>query len=94
MVPFGKQQEVLRDLSTSSPEDLSETVGRLFIEGGVVVITNEKSAGVQVSREFAGRTDVPHQETIAGQTERPCHSSPSLGREILGLGLLELGVVP
>jgi hypothetical protein len=42
MVPFGKQQEVLRDLSTSSPEDLSETAGRLFIEGGVVVITNEK----------------------------------------------------
>ena len=50
MVPFGRQQEVLRDLSTSSPEDLSETAGRLFIEGGVVVITNEKSACVQVSR--------------------------------------------
>jgi hypothetical protein len=27
-----------------------ETAGRLFIEGGVVVITNEKSACVQVSR--------------------------------------------
>ncbi|MDQ1452736.1 MAG: hypothetical protein QOK38_2602, partial [Acidobacteriaceae bacterium] len=23
MVPFGKQQEILRDLSTSSPEELS-----------------------------------------------------------------------
>ena len=93
MVPFGKQQEVLRDLSTSSPEDLSETAGRLFIEGGVVVITNEKPGRCPGFQGICG-TDVPHQETIAGQTERPCHSSPSLGREILGLGLLEFRVVP
>jgi hypothetical protein len=46
MLSFGKQQEILRDLSTSSPEELSGTAGRLFIEDGVIVITNEKSASV------------------------------------------------
>jgi len=44
MVPFGTQQEILRDLSTSSPEELSGNCRRLFIEGGVVVITIDKSA--------------------------------------------------
>jgi hypothetical protein len=44
--PFGKQQEILRDLSTSSPEICQETAERLLIEDGVVVITNEKSACV------------------------------------------------
>jgi hypothetical protein len=38
MVPLGKQQEILRDLSTSSPEQLSGNCGKLFIEDGVVVI--------------------------------------------------------
>jgi hypothetical protein len=33
-----------RDLSTSSPQELSGIAGRLFIEGGVVVIRNEESA--------------------------------------------------
>ena len=42
MIHFGKQQEILRDLSTSSPEDPSGTAGRLLIEDGVVVITNGK----------------------------------------------------
>jgi hypothetical protein len=28
MAPFGKQQEILRDLSTSSPEELSGKVGK------------------------------------------------------------------
>ena len=70
-----------------------ETAGKLFIEDGVVVITNEKPGRCPGFQGICG-TDVPHQETIAGQTERPCHSSPSLGREILGLGLLEFGVVP
>ena len=44
MVPVGKQQEILRDRSTSSPEELSETAGRVLIEDGVVVISNGKSA--------------------------------------------------
>jgi hypothetical protein len=44
MVSFGKQQEVLRDLSTSSPEELSGNCRETVIEDGVVVITNEKSA--------------------------------------------------
>jgi hypothetical protein len=49
MVPFGKQQDILRDLSTSSPESCQETAERLLIEGGVVVISNEKSARVYKS---------------------------------------------
>jgi hypothetical protein len=44
MIPFGKQQEILRDLSTSSPEELSGNCR--FVEDGVVVISNEKSAYV------------------------------------------------
>jgi hypothetical protein len=43
MTPFGKQQETLRDLSTSSPEGLSGNSGRLFIEDGLVVIPNERA---------------------------------------------------
>jgi hypothetical protein len=42
MVPFGKQQEILRDVSTSSPEDPSGNCRELLVEDGVVVITNEK----------------------------------------------------
>jgi hypothetical protein len=41
MIPFGKQQEISRDLSTSSQKCCQETAGSLFIEDGVVVISNE-----------------------------------------------------
>jgi hypothetical protein len=44
MVPLGKQQELSSDLSTSSPEELSGSAGRLFIEDRVIVVSNEKSA--------------------------------------------------
>jgi hypothetical protein len=45
MIPFGKQQEILRNLLTSSQEkSCQETAGRLLIEDGVVMISNEKSA--------------------------------------------------
>jgi len=37
-------RKVLRDLSTSKRKSCQETAGRVFIEAGVVVITNEKSA--------------------------------------------------
>ena len=53
MVPFGRQQEVLRDLSTSSPEDLSETAGRLFIDDGVVVISKYPPAEPEALRLLA-----------------------------------------
>jgi hypothetical protein len=46
MVPFGKQQDISRDLSTSSPEDLSGNCREPVYEDGVVVISNEKSASV------------------------------------------------
>ena len=49
MIPFGKQQEILRDFSTSSPEELSGNCRETLIEDGVVVITNEKSASVHKS---------------------------------------------
>ncbi len=44
MVPLGKQQEILRDLSTSSPEELSGDCLETIYESGAVVITNEKPA--------------------------------------------------
>jgi hypothetical protein len=47
MVPFGKQQEVLRDLCDSHVQKSGqEAAGRLLIEDGVGVISNEKSACV------------------------------------------------
>jgi hypothetical protein len=41
MIPFGKQQEILRDFSMSSPEELSGNCRETVYKGGVVVITNE-----------------------------------------------------
>ncbi len=46
MVPFGKQQDILRDLSTSRPEELSGNCRETVYEDGLVVISNEKSARV------------------------------------------------
>jgi hypothetical protein len=41
MVPFGKQQDILRDLSCVKPRKIcQETAERLLIEDGVVVITS------------------------------------------------------
>ena len=37
MVPFGKQQEILRDLRCQIQKSYRETAGRLLIEDGVVV---------------------------------------------------------
>ena len=44
MIPFGKQQEICAILRRQAQKICQETAGRLFIEGGVVVITNEKRA--------------------------------------------------
>ncbi len=44
MVPFGKQQEILRNFQCQVQKSCRETAGRLLIEDGVVVITDEKSA--------------------------------------------------
>jgi hypothetical protein len=46
MVPFGKQQEFCAIFQRQVQKICQETAGRLFIEDGVVVITNEKSASV------------------------------------------------
>jgi hypothetical protein len=42
MVPFGKQQEILRDLSTSSPEERSGNCRETVYWDSVVVISNAK----------------------------------------------------
>jgi hypothetical protein len=45
MIPFGKQQEILGDFSTLVHRTCQETAGRLFIEGGVVVISESRHRG-------------------------------------------------
>lgn len=44
MVPFGKQQEICAIFRSQVQETCQETAGRLLLEDGLVVITNEKSA--------------------------------------------------
>jgi hypothetical protein len=44
MIPFGKQQEIGAIFRRQDQKICQETAGRLSIEDGVVVITNEKSA--------------------------------------------------
>jgi hypothetical protein len=52
MVPFGKQQEIFCAIFRRQVQkSCQETAGRLFIEGGVVVITNEMSASVDLTDE-------------------------------------------
>jgi hypothetical protein len=46
MVPFGKQQEICTIFRRQVQKNCQETAGRLFIEGYVVVISNEKAAYV------------------------------------------------
>jgi hypothetical protein len=74
MVPFGKQQEILRDLSTSSPEELSGNCRRLFIEEGVVVITNEKSAcGKRCSAWLTGKPEAAPPPSDSGASHFCAH---------------------
>jgi hypothetical protein len=44
MLPFGKQQEIYAIFRRQAQKSFQETAGRLFIEDGVGVISNEKSA--------------------------------------------------
>ena len=44
MIPFGKQQEICAIFRRQVQKICQETAGRLLIEDGVVVTTNEKSA--------------------------------------------------
>jgi len=44
MIPFGKQQEICAMFRRQVQKICQETAGRLLIEDGVVVITNENSA--------------------------------------------------
>ena len=81
MIPFGKQQEILRDLSTSSPEELSRTAGRLFIEDGVVVISNEKSASVPRSRDRVGAGKMRDARAFLGSNP-PKLAKPELNERI------------
>jgi hypothetical protein len=44
MVPFGKQQEICAIFRRQVQKSCQETAGRLLIEDGVVVTSNEKRA--------------------------------------------------
>ena len=63
MVPFGKQQEILRDLSTSSAGELSGSRWETVDENGVVVNTNEKSACVHPPN----RAEIPVSTNTRGE---------------------------
>jgi eukaryotic-like serine/threonine-protein kinase len=77
MVPFGKQQEILRDLSTSSPEDLSGNSVAMDMSN------NEPVAGVPhllFQTHIIGSRIVLFQYAVSADGKRfLINSTPSIG---------------